>query len=279
MRRNEVRQLPREAQNTAQWFKIRRHKANQWLWFISKCWCESWTLLYFFCISEVHYQARHLSYLLPSFNSITQLIRSMPVACPFVPALPQTPFTPPVSSEWLSVLTYPLREKKLGGIHWREDNLGSRASAPAAGKLLNEPITANTHFPDWIQRKPTFLESPILPLSQHSFRSSKFSLFGPAVVQSSINKEGVKLIPEPDAAWKDPAALNQDVVLTEAALATGYGLKCTVKSTCLAFCSSRLTAGDTMQTLNGRKGRHHLAVAELNWQKGNVSSVYRNLLR
>lgn len=135
-------------------------------------------------------------------------------------------FHRPVHATWsssqnlLSVLTSSPNGEQLSGIHWKKDSLSSHGSVQDAGKLLNEPITANTHFPDWIQRKPTFLESTILPLSQHSFRSSIYSLLAPEVVQLSINKEGVRLIPETDTTWKDPLALNQAVVFTALARTT-----------------------------------------------------------
>ncbi len=117
-------------------------------------------------ISEVHYCARHLSHLPPNFNSILQLILCVPVVCLFVSALPQTCSRHlVVFSNSLSVLTSPPNEKQVPGIHWKKDNLSSHASAQAAGKLLNESITANTHFPYWIQSKPTFIESPTLSLS------------------------------------------------------------------------------------------------------------------
>lgn len=94
----------------------------------------------------------------------------------------------PSSLTWTRVLTSFPDETQLSGIQWKEDNFSSHASLQAAGKILNEAITAKTHFPDWIQRKSTFLESSILPLTQHSFKSSILSLLGPVVVQSSTNE-------------------------------------------------------------------------------------------
>lgn len=147
--------------------------------------------------------SKQLFHLVLHFSSIMLLISCMPFVC-FPLHFPR-----PAHSTWLSsqtrtsVFASSPSEKQLSGIQWKKDNFSSHASLQAAGKILNEAITAKTHFPDWIQRKPTFLESSILHLSQHSFKSGILSLLGPVVVQSSTNEEGCRADAQPDVTWKD----------------------------------------------------------------------------
>lgn len=104
-------------------------------------------------------------------NPITQLLLCMPSVSLPVPApgcllrLTRSSVTTSLHNEkanlWNSLKEGQFQKTRLGH--------------SAAGKLLNEAITANTH---WIQRKTTFLETPILPRFQHSLTSSVFSLLG-----------------------------------------------------------------------------------------------------